>query len=176
VICCLIAAVLVGGSTRFRRSVPVLHDTGMLLLGAGLGGLLVEGLAAFCTDLHWLHQGRHPAGVVALVGSWAVVSVAGLCLGERSLEQRTAALVMMAACGGALLTEILDLHVLRLYVAPSVPATVLLHSPSIALGIAAAGLMMLGRGPRRVVGHPGSQSPRRQSTIAEAPARRHTLS
>jgi hypothetical protein len=163
VICCLIAALLVGGSTRFRRSDPVLHDTGMLLLGAGLGGLLVEGLAAFCTDLDWLHQGRNPAGVVALVGSLAAVSVAGLCLGERSLEPRTAALVMMAASGGALLTELLDLHLMRLHVTPTVPATVLLHSPSFALGIVAAGLMMLGRGQRRVMGRPGSQGSRRQS-------------
>jgi hypothetical protein len=152
VICCLIAALVVGGSTRFRRSVPVLHDTGMLLLGAGLGGLLVEGLAALSTDFGWVHQGRYPGAVVAVVGGWAALSVAGLSLGDRAAAARMAALVTMAACGGALATEILDLHVLRLHVAAAAPATILLHAPSVVLGITAAGLLMFGRGSGRVTG------------------------
>lgn len=150
-ICCVLAALLVGGSARFRRPVPVLHDAGTLALGAGLGGLLVEGLASFCSDLHWLHHGRHPLGVVAIVGGWAALSVAGLCLGERIWNARSESLLVMAACGGAMVTELFDLHVARLHVAAAAPATILVHAPSVVLGVATAGLMILGKG----LGHVG---------------------
>jgi len=81
-----------------------------------------------------------------VVGLWAVVSVAGLCLGERVAEAKRAALFAMAACGGAIVTELLDLHLMRLHLSADVPATIVLHAPSFALGIAAAGLMILGPG------------------------------
>jgi hypothetical protein len=146
VICCVVAALLVGGSARFRRQVPVLHDAGVLVLGAGLGGLLVEGLASFSSDLHWLHHGRHPLVVVAVVGACAALSVLGLNLGEWTWGARSGTLLAMAACGGAMAIEVFDLHVARLHVAPTAPATILVHAPSVALGIATAGLMILGKG------------------------------
>jgi hypothetical protein len=151
VICCIVAALVVGGSTRFRRSIPVLHDAGALLLGAGLGGLLVEGFAAVSVDVHWLHQGRHPLGVVLMVGAWAALSAAGLFLGEWTWEAGAEALLAIAACSGAIVTEVLDFHVAHLHVSPAVPATILVHAPSVALGMLVVGMMIL---------RPGVRSPR----------------
>lgn len=162
-ICCLLAALLVGGSARFRRTVPVLQDAGILLLGVGLGALLVEALAAFSSDLQWLHHGRHPLGVIAVVVTGAALSVVGLRLGERPSGTRRATVLALAGCGGAILTEILDLHVARLHVSPAAPATILVHAPSVVFALLAAGLMIRGTRSRGegdiATGHPGPSRP-----------------
>jgi hypothetical protein len=145
-LCCLLAGLLAFAGVKGQGS----HRAGAARLvgfGACCGVLAFEAAAAIASTAGTLRTNRPEL----LLAGAAVVTGLGLALSRRGgvpKGQRAWALFALSASGGSALTELADLHLLRLHTGPELVASIGLHGLAVVAGLAATALLYRG-GPAR---------------------------
>jgi hypothetical protein len=143
VLCCLIGGGLLAWLARSarRHAGRPAHPLLSLLLGFGAGGLLMAVIVSLLVPLGVVHVTGPLAARLALLVGPALAAGAGTSAGAAGalLDPSGTAAVTVAAVGGVLAVEELDLHAFTLHSAPGVVAGLAVHLPGfvfLAVGLA----------------------------------------